>query len=267
VAIESSDDLVASFHGQQRLRMIKVTNVNMAIQFNALWYMNGIPGIAPTPTPGLPGEVLTKGTPGAPPFDNPTGGAFTYLYRADAGSGGGHLMLYDRLWHNSGLSATSLTAQTVNSVALNRPDNRGDQAELWLDAYTSIGAHTTPPTVSYTDQDGNAGATATIPQTMVTAIGMPTQWETIPFNLAAGDSGIRSIQSYTNTATMTSGTFGLVIRRLVFDMLSGAQVGTYYNGFQLGMPRIHDDACLELIASPMTNAVWPVSVGLVLVQG
>lgn len=204
----------------------------------------------------------TSSTLGAIPFTNSLS---TYLARFGAyGSVAGQLLLYDRLWHNSGLSPTLLTAQTVSSVALTRPDANGASAEAWFQVYGVLGAGSTAPTISYTDQDGNTGNTGTLQNFVTTAAAQ----RCFPFALAAGDTGCRAIASYTNGATMTSGTFGLIIRRQVAQLpVNVASGGATPDPIQLGIPRVYDSACLELIWYSSATTSMTVGGAIQLAQG
>ncbi|HSW43933.1 MAG TPA: hypothetical protein VLM76_15660 [Patescibacteria group bacterium] len=74
-------------------------------------YAPGVPGAMAAPAGGIQGlGLLTK--PGQIPFVNPDGGMWSYLSRLSAECiNAGSLWLCDRLWENSGNSATLTTAQ------------------------------------------------------------------------------------------------------------------------------------------------------------
>ena len=83
---------------------------------HSLWYLGGIPGAGSAPAPGIGGAQVTATTTGQLPFTNPVSGN-TYLARLQAqATQPGTLLLCDRLWHNSGISATVTTAQTFTSA-------------------------------------------------------------------------------------------------------------------------------------------------------
>lgn len=185
------------------------------------WYLTGFPAAAAAPAPGLAGAALTAPVTGQleiPPSSNQT-----YLqnlrFRNSAGAGS-FVMLCDRLWHNSGFTITSTAAQTVNSVAFPaRDDNgstNGEGVYLGVEISTTTGAGTPTITVSYTNQDGTAGRTGTnIPATIASLVAGGF----IPIGLQAGDTGVRSVQSLTLSATWTSGTMHLVAYRLLSSMI------------------------------------------------
>lgn len=266
MAITSLDGLITALcaTSAQSFVLQKSFTNQAAGAWHSLWTMAGQPGAAANPSSGVGGDVPTSSTAGAYPFTNPTSPALTYLARLSASlTGQGTLILYDRLWQNSGLSATSLTAQTVSSVALTRPDANGAQAEAWFQVYAVMGAGSTAPTISYTDQSGNTGNTGTLQGFATTA----AAGRTFPFSLAAGDTGVRAIATYTNGATMTSGTFGLVIRRRLAAVITTASnSGALVDPLTGGLPTIPDNACLEFVyqGGTVTNVAYG---GFTLAQG
>ena len=245
MAIATVEDLTGALPGIRR-SFGKASFTPQAIgAFIGLWNIGNLPPAAGVPAPGVAGAVPTKDTAGAVPFSNPGAGDTTYLARLAAmATSAGTLHVFDRLWHNSGLSPTTLTAQTVNSVALTRPDALGANVEAWLEVNTALGAGSTPPSISYTDQDGNAGNSASLMAFVATA----AAGRNFPFGLAGSDTGIRSIQTYTNGATMTSGTFSLVLRRRIAEIdIPAGGLAEVLDFFALGGPQIDDDAALEFV--------------------
>ena len=217
--------------------------------FAGLWGTTGEPAAGANPSSGLAGDIPTKATTGAIPFSNPASG-YTYLGRLEVSLMnapsilGGTLMVYDRLWQHSGIVVTTTGAQTVNSVALDRPDANGDDAELWLHVYSATGAGAATPTVSYTNPAGTAGQTATCIGYTASA----AQFRCFPFQLASGDTGVKSIQSITLGTSLTSGTVGLVLRRKVAQVpIPAAGTKAIYDAIALGLPRVYDNACLEFV--------------------
>lgn len=265
MAIATLDALITALGaGAQRGTFYKVFTPQAAGAYTSMWNITGIPGAAATPSSGVGGDIPTDATAGAFPFTNP-GSGLTYLSRMIASTSQAcALILYDRLWHNSGLSPTSLTAQTVNSTALTRPDALGSDVEAWMQVYAVMGAGSTAPTISYTDQDGNASNTGTLQGFATTA----AVGRSFPFALAAGDTGVRSIQTYTNGATMTSGTFGLVLRRRIATIvIPTSNSGASLDALTGGLPDIPNDACLELLHVPSSTSAATLFGSLSLIQG
>lgn len=235
-------------------------NPSTAASVNA-WYSSWLgnfeppPGVAPTS--GLSGSIPTNTTVGAIPIDNAVSGSnFLIDLSVVTSTVPGVLYIYDRLWHNSGLDMTITTSQTINSVALDRPDVNGVNAELWLDSYTAIGAGTPVITATYTNSSGTGSRTATLQNIASSA----SQGRTFPFALDAGDIGVKSVQSFIMSISRTSGTAGLVIRRRIAT-IPLIYISQWVKSDVLSIPlrKIETNGCLETIwfnaTGTSTNAV------------
>lgn len=218
----------------------------------SLWQYDGMPAGGAVPTVA---EVPTRTTQGALPFAVPGGSREKWLIGASiAPLVAGVFLLYDRLFHIGGLNATLTTAQTVQgspaSPALTR--NTGGAGKFaFYEIYTTIGTTGATLTMTYTDQDGNTGSTSTI-NIGATGFREVTRAQRIP--LAAGDSGIQSVQSVQLSATTgTAGNFGITIAQPLAWIPVGA-VGIagwrdYTTGLP-GIPAIDPNACLSLLFIP-----------------
>jgi hypothetical protein len=217
MAITTRDALLAGM--QPAKFFMKVGTPTLVIgRMHSLFYLNGIPGAAVAPTPGVAGAALTTYG-GQIPFTNPVSGN-THLSRLYMqSSAAGSSIVADRLWHNSGLSMTLTTAQTVNSVAWPARSADGTVNGLGVmigvEVTTATGAGTPTFSMSYTNQDGVSGRTGTGIQTGVASSAVGAFY---PMGLQAGDTGVRSIQTFTLSATWTSGAMSLVAYR-VLDMI------------------------------------------------
>lgn len=178
-------------------------------------YAPGIPAPATAPSPGAAGAALTSYA-GQIPI--PAASANTYLagIRVCSSTHRGHLLLCDRLWHNSGLSVVSTVSQTVNSVAWPaRDNNQSTNGEgVLIGCEVSSLTSTNAPTLSmtYTNSDGTASRTST------NIIGTSSASRAGFFSvmgLQAGDKGVRSVQNFTLSASWVSGAFHLVAFRIL----------------------------------------------------
>jgi hypothetical protein len=183
------------------------------------WYET--PNAGAVPAAGMAGEALSSPVAGQIAFTNPVSGN-TYLAAMATGSDGplnrlGTTLLLDRLWQNSGIAVTTLTAQTVNSVAWPARDKNGSTngegviVALEVSSLTGNGSAVTTITMDYTNQAGTAGQTGAISSFPATA----RQGVLVPFELAAGDTGVRSVQSVTLGTSLVSGVVHLVAYRLL----------------------------------------------------
>lgn len=153
---------------------------------------------------------------------------------------------------------TITTAQTlVNTLTLPRyTDGAGVRA--YIVAVGTIGAGTPNITMTYTNQAGVAGRTMPVTVSAVaTAVQStivhsdPSANKYFPFlPLAAGDTGIRSVQSIQLSATMTSGSMALVLCKPLATLpLTTAGVMAERNLMtQLpALPRLYDGCNLNML--------------------
>lgn len=267
MAITTLDGLIA---GMQPVReFFKVaTPTLVAGRPHSLFYLAGIPGAATAPSPGAAGAALTSYA-GQIPFANPSSGN-TYLARfAATATIAGQLWLCDRLWHNSGLSATSTSAQTVNSVAFPARSHdgtaNGDGVLVGLEVSSVTSTGTPTLTVTYTNQAGDTGRSAT---NIVPTVSGSAAGAFYPIGLQAGDSGVRSIQTYQQSSTWTGGTLHLVAYRPIIRLdLPAALSGNCLDAVTGGMPRMFDNSVPFLIFIPSTTTASVISGHAVWSQG
>jgi len=185
-------------------------------------------------------------------FVNPAGGKNKHLAIINAlATQAGQLLVFDRLVETSGLDSNVTTSQTVNTVALptGRDGNggtNGDNVECWLEIYTQVGTTARTINVTYTNQAGTSGqvGTGTIGGTNDRDVG-----RLIPITLAAGDTGVRSVQSVQvqTGGTGTSGNFGVtLLRRLTMLDLPISSNGWVKGPFETGMPQVFADSCIAM---------------------
>lgn len=165
-------------------------------------------------------------------------------------SGGGTLVLVDRLWHQGGLDSTSTLAQPLNtppSILTRYTSGVGVIAALEL--YTAIGAAVTMATLSYTNQAGVSGRTSQ--PVALGGNGRSEALRLIPIPLATGDSGVRSVSNLTlGASTGGAGQFGVTLFKplLAFPVFHYAQGTRVFDGVveMFGqMPSITAGACLS----------------------
>jgi hypothetical protein len=237
VAITSTDSYLAGLLPPYSFWKTSFTGEASGEYFSP-FYVAGNPGAAAAPTPGLAGAALTSYA-GQLPFATAASGDTTYLADLAAAQGAniGGILLCDRLWHNSGFTMTTTTAETVNSATWPTRDYSLSTAGvdvmvgLEVSSATGNGGAITNTTMSYTDSDGNAGNTATITSFPASAVAGHFS----VFNLAAGDKGVRSIQSLTKGTSYVSGTMHLVAFRVIAAI--GTPVANTWASIPPAMPR------------------------------
>ena len=232
------------------------------------FYLAGTPGAAVAPTPGLAGAALTSYA-GQLPIPAASGNTHLARFSGVASAQAGILLLCDRLWHNSGFTITSTAAQTVNSVAFPARDRNGstdgEGVQLGVQISTATGAGTPTITVNYTNQANTSGRTATNSTATVASSAAGTFY---PIGLAAGDTGVRSVQTLTLSATWTSGTMHLVAYRVLATLeLPAAGIPNAVDALTSGMPRLYDTSVPFLIFIPQTTTTTQLSGSVVYTQG
>lgn len=186
---------------------------------HSTFYNNGTPGAASAPVPGLSGAALTSYA-GQFLVPAPIAGKEIALTGFSVqGSVIGTAILADRLWHNSGISSTLTTAQTINSApwparcwdyALNGWDTDGDGINVAAEvSQATTNVAVVVITVSYTNSAGVSGRTGTITMPATAQLGT-----FVPMVLQAGDRGVRSVQTITAAAAI-GGTYHLVAFRQI----------------------------------------------------
>lgn len=268
MAITTLDGVIAGMQPPQEVLKIGATMEAVGVK-HSTFYHTGRPGAATAPSPGINGAALTTYS-GQIPFTNPASGN-TYLARfALASSVAGKGFLYDRLWHNSGVAVATTTAQAITTPTWPARDQDGTTngagvmcAIEVVTATTNAGAITNT-TLSYTNSAGTAGRTATISSFPATAVAGTF----VPFQLAAGDVGIRSIQSVTLGTSYAGGAISLVCYRHLAELeLPIANVGNAVDAVTSGFPRLYDNTVPWLVWLPTATTAVTWSGSVVYTQG
>lgn len=254
---------VIFFH---KIGRIAGSSVGMAnTRPNSLWLYDGSPsaGVAPTS-----GAIPTNATNGALKQANPGGSREKWLlqFAVMTELTNGAYILYDRLYHIGGLSGTSTSDQTVQgspaSPALTR-NTGGVGNMIGIEIYTQIGSTERTLTVTYTNQAGTGGKTATCPLGGTNSR-EPGRIVLVP--LAAGDTGVQAVEKVALSAsTGTAGDFGVTILRPLAFVSAGHPGSMGSKDFSSGLPgipKIDTNACLAAIFTP-NGATAPSLIGCI----
>lgn len=252
MAITTLDGVIAGMQTPKPFTKVGITMSAVgAMRGYTPWYVAGNPGAATASSDGVNGAAVTgNSVAGQIPRTNP-GSGNAYLARlAVTTSTAGTLWLIDRLWQNSGLTVTSTSAQAITPATL--PSRSGDGTTNGANVMAAIewsatgGAGTPTVTLTYTDQDGNTGATGTF-----TGVASPPVGTFEIFTLAAGDTGIRAPTSFIQSATRTSGTMHLVLFRVLAQIeVSAANIGNAIDAVTSGMPQLYNGTVPQLVWFP-----------------
>jgi len=239
-------------------KSIPFMKTSTAADVAGCWYCTskdaGYPGAWAVGTPGVNGRV-TDGTTAADygciSIPNAATGG-NYLTALEMASSVNHTNdFFDCLWVNSGLVVTTTTAQAITTPTLPARDvngttnGEGCTIALLFTAASTLAAAGANLTVSYTNSKGVAGRTATlsaiagsqVPQT-------PVIGTIVWFQLAAGDTGVQSIQSITLGTSMLTGSISLMICRDISTI--GTAVVNVSTPKLIGSPgiRLYNGTCL-----------------------
>lgn len=258
MAITSLDQVIAGFQTPQTVIKSGITMSAVGLlRGYTHWYAGGNPGASTATAIGVNGEACTPALASVGSRirrTNPVSGNAHLGRLSMQGSATGQLWLIDRLWQNSGLSTTLITAQAITPAALparsadGTANGEGVMAAIEWSAVGGAGVPTV--TLTYTDQDGNTGNTGT-----VTAVTAPPSGTFEIFTLAAGDTGVRAPTSFIQSATRTSGTMHLVLFRLIASLeITAANVGNAVDALTSGLPRIYNDSVLQTLWFPTATA-------------
>lgn len=222
------------------------------------WYCTskdaGFPGAWNPGTPGVNGRV-TDGTLspdyGCIPIANPaTGTNYITELIMQANINHSHLF-FDVLWVNSGIVVSTLTAQAITTPTLPARDvDGGTNGEGCMIAMLTTTANTNAAaianaTVTYTNSKGVGSRTATLSAIAGSQITISPVIGTITwFNLAAGDTGVKSIEAITLGTSLVAGAVSFMIARDIASL--GTTIANVAAQKVLGTPgaKIYSGTCL-----------------------
>jgi hypothetical protein len=194
-----------------------------------------------------------------------------YWNRTGAGTGNIATSLSNLLAGTYVAASDTGTGTHTATMYIDRAPTNGAGVQAFITPSVALGAGTPNIQLTYTDQDGNTGATTptTLPISNASApIGQIEYSGTAagkygPFvPLASGDSGIRLVEQFSYSATHTSGITNVVLCRPILT-LPMTTVGVAAERDLLNqvpsLPRIYDGACLVWLG--YAGAATPVSSG------
>ena len=179
-----------------------------------------------------------------------------------SGLAGAMPVAIDLLNVSGGLNGTITTEQTTNlpTAALTRYTG-GDGVFIGIIIYVIVGTTATTISVRYTNQAGTPNRVSTV--TSFGGTGFRELGRLIQIPLAAGDTGARSVEGVTVTATTgTAGNFGVCLFKPLMGFSLDSTTGTMpldavSSGGMIGsMAEFDDDACLTFMAfTPISQAI------------
>lgn len=254
---------VSEGYGQEVAFNKFIASTNVINVPHTLWTGTGTPLQGAYPTVGAAnGRVLTRATTGSMAFTNATGGRRLHLLNASSliasTSTSATLLLVDRI-SDVQVAASTIGTTTITGVDATTRLATGEGAMLWVEVASAVGAAASVLTVNYTNQAGTNGRSCA--NTMVASSIVGRSFNAGLFQtLQSGDSGVRSIQSY-SIATGTTGNLAICLVRPLGFLTMPTNGCSYDTDWVLAapyMPRIYDDSCLALIliSGSSVSSVW-----------
>lgn len=278
MAISSVNGLIAGFKPARSFAKANTPTL-VAGRPHSLWYLGGVPGAGAAAATTAGGVALSSSSSlvaGQIPHVDPGGGLLSYLARFVAHvTVAGSLLLCDRLMHITGnsagsaISATSTAQQTINSGTLPARDDAGSTngagVLIGMEVATSLGAGTPALTVGYTNSAGVAGRTAA---NVDPVIASGTQGAFLRFALQAPDVGVKSVETFQSSATMTLGAPSLVLYRILAEIeIAGPHAPAAVDELTLAMPQVFDGCVPFLVWIPFSTASSEVNGQYIEAQG
>ena len=271
MAITTLDGAIAGMRAPEPFMKVGITMAAVASQrAYTHWYATGNPGASLATTIGINGEAVIpslNSVGGRIRRTNPASGNAHLARLAVSATSAGTLWLIDRVWQNSGLNVTSTSAQAISAAAL--PSRCGDGTANGANIMAAIewsntaGSGTPTVTLTYTDQDGNTGATGTFTGAFAAPVGT---FEV--FNFTAGDTGVRAPTSFIQSATRNSGAMHLVLFRVLAQVeVTAANIGNAIDALTSGLPQLYDDSVLQLVWFPTATTATTIMGQYIETQG
>lgn len=247
MAIATVDDIVAALAAasRQTYGFYKVLAAPKAAgSWVSGWMATGNPaaGAAPPAYTAGSGYTCDKTTVGS--LANFTNGA-TQLWLPRIGCGAsqtGTLVLYDRLWSCGGMgfTAATYTVTTPGNLPARITDS-GVGVEAFVEQFVTAGAASGTLTMNYKNV---AAASKSGVIAAVVSAPVASQLQIIP--LAAGDTGVSQVVSAVNSATWTSGSFGITLMKRICEIsVVLANGGMILDWASIPLSKIPNDACLQ----------------------
>lgn len=270
MSIITRDNLIAALSSAQRIAYYKASQTaEGAGTFHSLLKAAGYPAPATSSPPAYTagsGYIPDNTLLGSMVQTNPGGANKLYVLGwSHAGATVGRVILYDRVWHCSGLTTNGSNPTTLNVTTPGNITRPADWLglEIWLEVYSAPGATGSVWTVAYTDAAANPQTASYTHPANAESVG-----QIMPMTMTV-NTGVKSITSFTQTvASGTAGDIGItVLRRLAEFPNTLANCGDSLDPFFLGMPEVLTGACLNLMVQCSATNTGLMTGQIVLGQG
>lgn len=235
---------------RQLINVSKTAGVAGTGVLGSFWLIGGSPAAGAYPANTTTGVVPTSATAGAISFVDPASGDTTVPVSAKLSwsySSGieATYFLCDRLWHGGPFTPTSGVYAGLTGTALTRSTDAVG-VELYAEITTALSATAHTLTITYTNQAGTAGRTAT-----VTLPASAASSRVYQATLQAGDTGVSQVTGMSGSASPPTGAFGLFLAKTHTTIEASLRKGQGGIGpksyLGLGSVPIPSGACLFLM--------------------
>lgn len=195
-------------------------------------------------------------------------GKQNYLAKADlCASAPCTLLVHDRLWSASGFINNNGVLYTVSGAPALPRNATGDQNQIWFECLAAT-TGTATIFVRYTNQDGvtnRASQSATIAASPM--------GRSAPLYLAAGDTGVRAIESVTistggtNAANISVSIVKPIVQLTVDSQSTAICTAEIYSWMETGLPKLDDGVCLGAHICGNSGALPTVMLGYTIIEG
>jgi hypothetical protein len=221
--------------------------------WHSLWKTGTVPlpATANPPTYGSGDATMrpTNATLGAFLLVNAGGSNTLYANKLQLNkASAGKIIIYDRLWHCSGLVTNILTTQTIagSGYPVNRGEANGRGVEIWVEVYTIPGA-TGPSTWTLNFQDAALGGSSAA--TYVHPANAETAGQMMPMVMPYGTLSCSYPIDFTcSVSSATAGNVGITLLRPIIELPILLANYDYTAGWlQTALSRIEPNACLAIM--------------------
>lgn len=252
MSVTTVDDIAAGIALASQYQILKNLTAPKAIgSFQSAWLSTGIPGAGSAPPAYTVGSGYNCDRTTAGALAQVNGATQNWLARLFASSTiAGTLLIFDRLWSCSGMgfAASTYTVTTPGTLPARITDS-GIGVMAFVEQFVAAGAASGTLTLNY--KNVAAASKAGVISAVVSA---PVIGQLQPIPYQVGDTGISQIVSAVNSATWTSGTFGITLMKPIAAIpLAVAGIGQTFDWSQV-LAKIPADACISfaMLASSTT---------------
>lgn len=270
MAITTVDGIVAGLQPPRNFTK-SVTGTMVAGRPQSLWGLAGNPGAGSYDTT-LNGAVVSSSSTipaGAIPHVDP-GSGNSYLARLALASTAQPCVAYlcDLLWTNQ-LTVNVTTSQSITSPTWPARDaaasTNGDGVQLALVTSAAASATAVAGTVTYTNQAGTGSKTGTILD--ATAATATIAGALFRLNMASGDTGVRSVQSFQFSTAWTTGTINMIAFRVLAQLNLAVGNADSIDAITGGLPRLPNGVVPFVFIVPSTTTTTSITGAYTETQG